>query len=246
VSRIVSLGGTVTFSVAAGGTGPLVYQWHFKGVPLPGATGTSLVISNARQTDVGPYHVSVSNSVGSTLSDLAVLALDNEPPIAGDDGLLVRQGQTGMVPVTSLLANDVDPERGNLVLTEVSSSSDQGATIELLAGEISYTPAGQFVGTDRFRYTVADPQDLTATGRVEVLVYAGTLPGSNQLTILPAPAGYRLRYHGTPGRTCEFRRSASLQQWETVFGVVIPPHGVAEYLETNALAGGAYYRAGQP
>jgi hypothetical protein len=246
VSRIVSLGGTVTFSVAAGGTGPLIYQWHFKGAPLPGAAGTSLVISNVRQADAGPYQVAISNSVGSTLSDPAVLALDNQPPVTGDDGLLVRQGQTGIVPVTSLLANDADPEHGNLVLSEVSSASDQGAIIELLSGQVSYTPAGQFVGSDRFLYTVADPEGLASTGRVEVLVYAGALPTSNELTILPATGGYRLRYHGTPGRGCEFRRSTDLQHWDPVLEVVIPPHGFVECLETNALTGGAYYRAVQP
>jgi hypothetical protein len=205
-----------------------------------------LVISNVHQVDVGPYQVAISNSVGSALSDPASLALDSQPPLAGEDGLLVRQGQVGVVPTATLLLNDSDPESGLVAVTGVDAVSEQGATVRWVADQVSYTPTPTFVGSDAFGYTVADPQGLSSTGRVAVLVYAEALPGPNRLTIVPCAAGYRLNYVGTPGRACELRRSADLEQWEVLLRVTVPPHGVVEYIETRPPPAGSYYRALQP
>lgn len=73
--QTVPVGENATFSVLAGGTTPLHYQWRLNGTNLPGATGSSLTITNPLAGDAGAYSVAVSNLAGVTVSSNAVLAV---------------------------------------------------------------------------------------------------------------------------------------------------------------------------
>src|SRR6185503_5224115 len=53
---------SVSFEVAATGTGPLSYQWLFNGTEIPGATEPALTLSNVTPEQAGGYSVRVSNS----------------------------------------------------------------------------------------------------------------------------------------------------------------------------------------
>jgi len=75
-SQTVNVGGNATFSVVAGGTPPLSYQWRFGGTLLSGATGSSLSLSNVQLSDAGTYSVAVSNAFGSVLSTNATLTVN--------------------------------------------------------------------------------------------------------------------------------------------------------------------------
>ena len=50
---------------------PVTYQWQFNGVDIPGATGPTLAINNARDVDDGLYRVIVTDAVGSLTSQAA-------------------------------------------------------------------------------------------------------------------------------------------------------------------------------
>lgn len=69
----VAVGGTVTLSVVASGEGTLSYSWRKGGVPIPGATGASLTITNAQVVDSGSYTAVVSNAAGSVTSEPATV-----------------------------------------------------------------------------------------------------------------------------------------------------------------------------
>ncbi len=62
------LGSNASFSVTADGSTPLSYQWQFNGTNLPGATNTTLVISNLTTAATGSYIVIVTNQIGSVTS----------------------------------------------------------------------------------------------------------------------------------------------------------------------------------
>jgi M6 family metalloprotease-like protein len=66
---------TATFSVVAGGSYPLFYQWRFNGVALTGATNSTLTLNKVNPAKTGQYSVAVSNAQGSTTSPNAALAL---------------------------------------------------------------------------------------------------------------------------------------------------------------------------
>jgi hypothetical protein len=74
-SQMVLAGTNVTFSVAAIGGLPLSYQWQFNGTNLPGASNTSLTLTNVQPANSGPYHCVVTNFAGTLVSSDASLAV---------------------------------------------------------------------------------------------------------------------------------------------------------------------------
>ena len=98
-SQGVLAGRPVTFSVVAGGTPPLTYQWHFNGSNLPGASGTSFTINNPTPANVGVYSVGITNVYGGIQSSDARLSFI-PMAAAGDDSL-------GQLDVPSAASNAV-------------------------------------------------------------------------------------------------------------------------------------------
>ena len=72
----VTVGATVSFAVAASGNPAPVYQWQKNGASLPGATNSSLTLSNVQLADAGVYAVVTSNSAGSAISGGAALLVN--------------------------------------------------------------------------------------------------------------------------------------------------------------------------
>ena len=68
-------GENTVFSVSVTGTTLLNYQWTLNGTNLPGATSSSLTISNVAQGDLGSYAVVVSDALGTAISSNAVLSM---------------------------------------------------------------------------------------------------------------------------------------------------------------------------
>ncbi|MEM1446387.1 MAG: PQQ-dependent sugar dehydrogenase [Planctomycetota bacterium] len=98
----------------------------------------------------------------------------NRAPVAADDSASVTEG-LGPIFINAL-ANDTDPDGDDLNLTNVTPPADGTATIN--GGQLQYTPAPGFVGTDTFGYTISDGEfsdsaDVTVT--VNAAPQAGTL-----------------------------------------------------------------------
>ena len=76
-SQTVRVGQTATFSVVASGSGTLAYQWQKNGVNITGgATSASYTTPATISADNGAsFRCIVSNSVGSTASNSAILTL---------------------------------------------------------------------------------------------------------------------------------------------------------------------------
>lgn len=65
-----------TFTVVTEGA-PLAYQWRFNDADIPGATMPTLTITNVQTTNLGLYHVIVTNELGSAVSSSASLEFGN-------------------------------------------------------------------------------------------------------------------------------------------------------------------------
>ncbi len=81
-SQIVTVGSAVAFTVTAGGTPPLSYQWCFNGANLAGANSVTLALTNVQFVDAGTYSVVVSNLAGSVTSSNAELIVNPASPCA--------------------------------------------------------------------------------------------------------------------------------------------------------------------
>jgi len=74
-TQTVDSGGNVTFTVLAGGTPTLLYQWYKDGVLMVGETGTSLTITGVDAGDEADYTVVVTNDSGTVTSNVATLTV---------------------------------------------------------------------------------------------------------------------------------------------------------------------------
>lgn len=81
VGRTVAIGGSLSLSVAASGTGPISYQWNKGGTPVVGATAPVYAVASAQLTHAGSYTVTVSNVVGSVTSQTAQVIVSGPPSI---------------------------------------------------------------------------------------------------------------------------------------------------------------------
>ena len=84
VDQTVVASKTGTFKVSAIGTKPFTYQWSFASAGatnIDGATNDTLTLTNVQPADEGFYWVTVSNSIGGTMSYVAMLTVLQVPII---------------------------------------------------------------------------------------------------------------------------------------------------------------------
>lgn len=74
-----TVGHSVTISVTASGTTPFTYQWAKNGTNISGGTTSTYTIPSVVLTDAATYVATVSNVAGSTVSNNAVLSINQIP-----------------------------------------------------------------------------------------------------------------------------------------------------------------------
>jgi kumamolisin len=87
-SQTVTAGATVTFTVVATGVPTPTYQWNLNGTAITGATSSSFTLYSVQTTSAGSYSVTVTNSAGSVISNIATLTVNaaTPPPATGGGG----------------------------------------------------------------------------------------------------------------------------------------------------------------
>jgi pectate lyase len=121
----VPSGAGATFTVFAGGSASLGYQWYFNtNTPVPYATNSVLTLADVQATNVGAYSVVITNSAGTIASASASLAVSSTTPampqvsapgytngvfsltVNGDSGHdYIIQTSTNLVDWTSIYTN---------------------------------------------------------------------------------------------------------------------------------------------
>lgn len=92
-----------SFSVAGDGTPPFAYQWQFNGIPIAGATRTTLVLTNVNSTQAGGYAAVITNNYGSITSAVANLTVLVVPPsIISPLSVPGKQGQPFNYKISAL------------------------------------------------------------------------------------------------------------------------------------------------
>ncbi|MEO6033980.1 MAG: immunoglobulin domain-containing protein, partial [Verrucomicrobiota bacterium] len=111
-SQTVNVGDTVTFSVTAFGSAPLLYQWSKNGIAVTGATNRTLVFQSVVECDSGDYTAVVSNGFGQATTTPASLLVAFRK-IAGVFGTGLNADSTladnGTVDLHYILGSSIDP-----------------------------------------------------------------------------------------------------------------------------------------
>ena len=99
-----AVGGSLTLTVVAAGTGPLNYQWRQDGGVVANETNSTFNLTSLTTNHAGSYAVVVTNSVGSITSSVAIVTV-NPAPIAPTitaqpESLTVTSGSNAAFSVT--------------------------------------------------------------------------------------------------------------------------------------------------
>ncbi|KOY52221.1 hypothetical protein I602_1781 [Polaribacter dokdonensis DSW-5] len=133
-------------------------------------TPSALAVTDG--TDTFSYTITDATGDASTATVTVTIGpAATDVPTALDDTATAVEDTAISIDV---LDNDVYGDDGAALVDAltVGANSDLGGTTAVVAGEIEYTPAANFVGTDTFEYTIEDGNGDTATATVTVTVTA--------------------------------------------------------------------------
>jgi len=200
-SQGVMQGSNVTFTAIAIGSAPLSYQWAFNGVPLSGATGSSLMITNVQMSNAGLYSVVVENNFGEAVSSNAVLSIVTRSGLVIPAGLQSREGVGGSGSLTEQLR-----------IQEVYGGSQFPAG-NLYITELRFRPSADF-GTGAFTTAVNNVQiNLSTTAKQPnnlSLTFAENT-GTNDTVVFSSALSLSSQFSGPAGGPKNFDISIPLQ-----------------------------------
>ena len=200
VSQSVLIGQTVTFSVTASGTAPLIYQWRKNGTAIIGATSSNYTTPAEIASDNGAqFTVVVSNAAGNIISNAGILTVSAAP--VAPSITTQPAGQTtfvGQSATFSVVANGTSPlryqwEKNGIAIggatspnypTPAEIASDSGAQFAVVvsnsAGNVTSNSATLTVNPDPIAPSITSQpasQTITAGQTAKFSVSAsGTAP----------------------------------------------------------------------
>jgi glucose/arabinose dehydrogenase len=209
-SQLISAGYPVTFSVAASGPSPYVYQWMRNGVNISGATASSYKFATTLADNGVQFRVRVSNAFGSALSNTATLSVTSDKP----PNPLILTPAVGTTYFGGMVVNysgsASDKEDGTLPASAFTWRVDfhhEGhvhpfipPTTGSKTGTFTIPNRGEVSSNVYYYITlkVIDSAGLTAT------TLRNILPRKANMTFASQPAGLKISLDGGPGRITPF------------------------------------------
>jgi hypothetical protein len=207
-SQVVNTNTTVTFTIAANGTGPVRYQWQFNGVNIPGATNATLLINDVQLANEGDYRVVLTDNIASGLSAVARLTVRVRPVV-----LAAPIGQTNAV--------------GSTVTLSVTASGSVPMGFSWRIGSLVLT--NMVLMTTNSIFTIFNAQTNDSATYRCIITNAGNASGvlvQATVLILAAPVlqdvewlgngSVRLKLSGVPDRNHAIEISSNLTNWTTL------------------------------
>jgi len=163
------VGSTAVFTVAAGGSTPLNYQWKENGTNIVGATSTNYTIVSVQTNNAGAYSVAITNAFGSVISSNAVLTVLAPPSIT-----LQPASRTNLAGTTATFTNAAT---GTLPLSYQWRKNGSGMT-----------DGGNVSGSATNLLTLASASDADAASYTVVVTnIAGSVTSSPAILVLLDP-----------------------------------------------------------
>jgi VCBS repeat-containing protein len=170
-------------------------------------TGEITYTPNASYVGGDSFVYRVCDTGTPSLCDLATVTMtvtvQNDPPVAVDDGYVTDEDTLLTVLAPGVLANDSDPDSDPL--TAVWDSGPSGGTLILNAdGSFDYTPDADFAGQDSFGYFAYDglvSSVITATVTITVTAVNDSPVADDQSVTTPedTPVGITLTANDVDG-----------------------------------------------
>lgn len=228
----VNQGNAAAFSVSAGGTAPLTYQWKHAGTNLPGATTTSYVKLNAQPADAGNYSVGITNGIGYSNSTPALLTVNIPPFITAQPqstNVLLGANPTFTVAATGSPAPTFQWRFNGTNIAGATGTSYTRSNVQLAhAGAYS---------------VVASNVAATATSDDAVLtVLLPTPPSIDSIVLLPDGRA-QLQISGGPGNFA-IQQSPALTGWTQALTTNVSGN-LFEYTDSETNQAARFYRAGR-
>ena len=177
--------------------------------------------------------------LSSLTTDGTISIAANTAPTAADTTLKTTKNTANAFAVAKY-AGDLD---GDFITVTVSDPAN--GTAAVVNGKVQYTPDTDFVGSETFTYTVADPSGPSDAGTVSVTV---TDPSGEGLTILnvqpnvPASGQATITYAGRPGHLYDVERAeVATGPWTDIGDSTASELGTTDFVDTSA-PGSAFYR----
>ncbi len=206
--KVVTVGDSVVFTVAASGAPPLQYKWQRNGVDVAGANAASYTKLNAQLSDHGArFRCIVSNTSGSDSSDEAMLSVSsNQPPTALITNP-VHRSQFYAGQVIAVAGVGMDAEDGNLANSAYTwevklfhndgqehSHPFYGPVSGIKSGNLAIPTQGETSPNIWFRIylTVKDSRGFEARDSVDIL------PLTVTITLGSSPSGLVITLDGQP------------------------------------------------
>ena len=144
-AQTATIGDTATFSVTAIGSPSLTYQWLKDGVPIAGATDSTLPRATLQLSDGAFYSVTVSNGSGSVTSAPVLLNVHATPILSAITIQTQPVGQTAFAGNTvtfSVVAKGVPPPSYQWLKDSVAIPGANSSTLTL--SNVQLADAGSY------------------------------------------------------------------------------------------------------
>jgi Leucine-rich repeat (LRR) protein len=177
-SQTVVVGNGALFSVTATGYGTLNYQWQFNGTPLAGATGSALALINVQPTNAGSYTATVTNTLGSATSTVAVLTVLVPPSITLQPAS--RTNECASTATFTVVASGAEPLAYQWFYNGGSVAGGTGTTLTLTNVHATQQGSYTVVVTNTAGSTTSSPAAILTV--VDTTAPVITVNGTNPLT----------------------------------------------------------------
>jgi len=229
------------------------YAWTVPGdatITAGAGTATIEVRFGSFGGNVAVSETTAAGCVGDPIS-LAVAVGPNHAPIAQNKTLTTTKNTPATCFHSKLLAGATDADHDSLSISSADPTSAQGGIVVLQAGNITYVPPTDFIGSDSYSFTISDGQGGTATATVSVTVTANN-GGAPNVVIPPtydsANRTFRVTFAGIPHRAYTVEAASEPNgPWSYLKTATADAYGLLEVTDVLPLSVTArYYRTTSP
>jgi VCBS repeat-containing protein len=238
----VSYNGNMFATYSGGATGATALQFTFGA--SADSTSMQSLLTNLTFAVGFPRNVTnftrllqfdFSDGNGLTSAPVLLTVILNHAPRLNSDRVSTGTNLPASITFARLFQNDSDTDGDALTLVHVDAVSQQGGTVVSNATGVVYTPPVDFVGLDRFTYTMTDDRSGVAAGEVQMHVL---LPDQISLEIAPLEWGINqpacIGAMGIPGMSYRLQATEDFSGWTTLETQIAPVDGFMRFFDQDS------------